>query len=108
LTIGFIPDGFTFVWNEGHESAVFHVFQTEDETGQVAVGRQISSDPYQAAGEQVVRGDRKFTLVEYTREIRVVEEIGGDIRVEVVSQTLDAETLLRIAESVIYNPDEDG
>ena len=87
--------------NEGHESAVFHVFQTEDETGQFAVGRQISSEPYQAAGEQVVRGDRQFTVVEYTREIRVVEDLGGDIRVEVVSSTLDAETLIPIAESVI-------
>jgi hypothetical protein len=26
LTIGYIPPGFAFVWNEGHETATFHRF----------------------------------------------------------------------------------
>lgn len=108
LSIGFIPSGFTFVWNEGHETAVFHVFQTEDGSGQVSIGRQIAPEPYPTPGEQVVRGDRQFTLVEDTREARVLEEIEGDIRLEVVSQTLDSETLLRIAESVVYDPERDN
>lgn len=105
LTIGFIPEGFTFVWNEGHETAAFHVFQTEDGSEQVSIGRQISPEPYPTPGEQVNRGDREFTLVKARRETRVLEEVEGDIRVEVVSPTLDSETLLRIAESVVYNPE---
>ena len=108
LTIGFIPEGFTFVWNEGHETAVFHVFQTEDESEQVSIGRQISPEPYPTPGEQVVRGKRELMLVEDTRETRVLEEVDGDIRVEVVSQTLDSETLLRIAESTSYDPARDA
>jgi hypothetical protein len=108
LTIGFIPEGFTFVWNEGHETAVFHVFQTEDETEQVSIGRQIQSEPYPTPGEEVVLCEREFTLVEDTRETRVLEEVDGDIRLEVVSQTLDSETLLQIAESMSYDPARDN
>jgi hypothetical protein len=108
LTIGFIPEGFAFVWNEGHETAVFHVFQTEDESDQLSIGRQISPEPYPTPGEQVVRDDREFTLVQDTREVRVLEEVDGDIRLEVVSQTLDSETLLLIAESVVYDPERDN
>lgn len=108
LTIGFIPGGFTFVWNEGHETAAFHVFQTEGGSEQVSIGRQISPEPYPTPGEQVVRDDRQFTLVENTRETRVLEEVDVDIRIEVVSRTLDSETLLRIAESVVYNPERDN
>jgi hypothetical protein len=108
LTVGFIPAGFTFVWNEGHETAVFHVFQTEDGSEQVSIGRQISPEPYPTPGEEVVRGDREFTLVEDTRETRVLEEVDGDIRLEVVSQILDSETLLRVAESVVYDPERDS
>jgi hypothetical protein len=96
------------VWNEGHETAVFHVFQTEDESEQVSIGRQISPEPYPTPGEQVVRGKRELMLVEDTRETRVLEEVDGDIRVEVVSQTLDSETLLRIAESTSYDPARDA
>jgi hypothetical protein len=81
--------------------------QTEDGSGQVSIGRQIAPEPYPTPGEQVVGGDRQFTLVEDTRETRVLEEIEGDIRLEVVSQTLDSETLLRIAESVVYDPERD-
>lgn len=47
LSIGFIPSGFTFVWNEGHETAVFHVFQTEDGSGQVS--SNIREAPARAA-----------------------------------------------------------
>lgn len=108
LTIGFIPEGFSFVWNEGHESAVFHVFQTEDESEQVSIGRQISPEPYPTPGEQIVRDDREFMLVEDTRETRVLEEVGGDVRLEVVSQSVDSETLLRVAESVVYHPERDN
>lgn len=108
LTIGFIPQGFTFVWNEGHETAVFHVFQTENESEQVSIGRQISPEPYPASGEQVVRGEREFTLVKDTRETRVLEEVDDDIRLEVVSQILDSETLLRIAEPVSNDPARDN
>ena len=108
LTIGFVPEGFGFVWNEGHETAVFHVFQTEDESEQVSIGRQISPEPYPTPGEVLVLGDREFTLVEDTRETRVLEEVDGDIRLEVVSQTLDSETLTQIAESVSYDPARDN
>lgn len=71
LSIGFIPDGFSFVWNEGHKTATFHVFQTEDGSEQVSIGRQISPEPYPTAGEQIVRDGRELTLVEDTRETRV-------------------------------------
>jgi hypothetical protein len=107
LTIGFIPQGFTFVWNIGHETATFHVFMTADESEQVAIGRQISPKPYPTAGQAVNRSGREFTVVEDTGETRILEEVGNGIRVEVVSASLDSETLLRIAESTSYDPAND-
>lgn len=46
LTIGCIPERFTFVWNEGHETATFHVFKTAHQSEQVAIGRQVSDRRY--------------------------------------------------------------
>lgn len=107
LTIGYIPQGFTFVWNEGHETATFHVFMTSDESEQVAIGRQISPQPYPTAGQPVNRAGREFTVVEATAETRILEDVDNGIRVEVVSASLDPETLLRIAESTSYDPAND-
>jgi hypothetical protein len=107
LTIGFIPDGFSFVWSEGHETATFHVFMTADDSEQVSVGRQIDPEPYPLAGESVTRAGRDFTVVEATRETRILEDVGNGIRVEVVSASLDSETLLAVAESVTYDPAQD-
>ena len=105
LTIGHIPSGFTFAWNEGHETATFHVFTSADDSAQFAVGRQISPEPYPIAGREVTRGGRVFTVLE--GETRILEEVGSGIRIEVVSRSLDAETLLQIAESVHYDPTRD-
>jgi hypothetical protein len=80
---------------------------TADESGQVSVGRQIDPEPYPLAGESVTRADRDFTVVLGTREIRILEDVGNGIRVEVVSPSLDSETLLAIAESVTYDPAQD-
>lgn len=107
LTIGFLPDGFTFVWNEGHETATFHVFESADATLQFSVGRQIATEPYPFPGEEVTRNGRTFTLVETTRETRILMHADRDVRVEVVSRTLDAATLMRIADSVGYDADRD-
>jgi hypothetical protein len=107
LEVGYVPDGYSFVRNEGHETATFHVFQTGD-GDQVSIGRQISPEPYPIPGEQVDRDGREFTLVETSNETRVLEEMPRDIRVEVVSQSLDADTLLRVAESVSYDPNRDS
>jgi hypothetical protein len=48
-----------------------------------------------------------FTVVEGTRETRILEDAGNGIQIEVVSQSLDAETLLQVAESVLYDPTRD-
>jgi hypothetical protein len=71
------------------------------------VGRQIAPEPYPFPGEDVTRNGRSFTLVKGTRETRVLTDTDRDVRIEVVSRTLDSETLLRIAESVGYEPDRD-
>jgi hypothetical protein len=107
LTIGYIPEGFTFVSNQGHETATFHVFMTADESQQVAIGRQISPPPYPTAGQAVTRAGRDFTVVEDTAETRILEKVGNGIRIEVASPSLDSETLLRIAESTSYDPAND-
>jgi hypothetical protein len=54
-------------------------------------------------GEEVIRDGRAFTLVEDTSGTSVFEEAGGDTRIEVMSSSLDSETLLRIAESVSFD-----
>ena len=107
LTIGYVPQGFAFVWNVGHETATFHVFMTADESEQVSMGRQISPEPYPTAGEAVTRAGREFTLIEDTGETRILEDVADGIRVEVVSPSLDSETLLRIAQSISYDPAND-
>lgn len=107
LTIGYLPNGFSFVWNEGHETATFHVFQREDGE-ELAVGRTISPRPSPSVGEEVTREGRRFTLLESDNETRVLEELASLVRVEVVSRSLDADTLLRIAESVSYNATRDS
>ena len=106
LTIDFVPDGYSWVWNEGHETAVFHVFQTEDGSGQVSVGVQISPSPHPGSGETVIRDGRDFVVYDEGPQMRVTEDVGNDTRVDVVSGSLDRETLLRIAESTTYQPVE--
>lgn len=106
LTIGFIPEGFSWVWNEGHETATFHTFQTQGESEQLSVGIQISPTPHPGPGEVVIRGDREFTIYDEGTQTRITEGVGSDIRVDVVSDSLDTDTLMRIAESVIYNPED--
>jgi len=105
LTIDYIPSGFTFAWNEGHETATFHVFTSGDDSAQFAVGRQISPAPYPIAGREVTRDGRVFTVIE--GETRILEDGDNGIRIEVVSRSLDAETLLQIAESVHYDANRD-
>jgi hypothetical protein len=95
------------VWNMGHETATFHVFMTADKSEQVSIGRQISPQPYPTPGQAVTGGGREFTIVEETTQTRVLEEVGSGIRIEVVSASLDPETLLRIAENTSYDPAND-
>ncbi|HZD23736.1 MAG TPA: hypothetical protein VE569_10105 [Acidimicrobiia bacterium] len=104
LTIGFIPDGYSWVWNEGHETATFHVFQTEDESGQLSIGVQISPPPHPGSGEALTRDGRHFVVYDEGTQIRVTEDVGDDTRVDVVSGSLDRKTLLQIAESITYEP----
>src|SRR5665811_1486268 len=104
LTIGLIPAGYAFAWNEGHETATFHTFVSTD-GGKFSVGRQISPPPYPYPGVKVERAGRTFTVID--GETRILEDVGNDIRVETVSDSLDTETLLRIAESVTYDPTRD-
>lgn len=107
LSIDYIPDEFSFVWNEGHETATFHVFQTA-EGEQVSVGRQLTLEPYPSAVEQLIRDGREFAVAEGSSETRVLVELADGVRIEVVSQTLDTDTLLRITESVGYDPTRDS
>lgn len=107
LTIAFIPEGFRWVWNEGHETATFHTFQTEDESETLSIGIQIDPPRHPGSGEDVTRGDRWFVVYDEGSQIRVTEEAGNDVRVDVVSDSLDVDTLLRIAESVTYEPVSD-
>ena len=51
----------------------------------------------------VTRGDREFTIYDEGNQTRITEGLESDIRVDVVSDSLDTETLMRIAESVTYD-----
>ncbi|NOY54815.1 MAG: hypothetical protein GXP34_02395 [Actinobacteria bacterium] len=104
LRIGYVPAGYSFVFNEGHESAMFHRFVADDGTW-FAVGRSLFPAPYPIRGVDVVRDGRTFTVIE--GEPRILEYVGDGVRVETVSKSLDTETLLRIAESVTYDPGRD-
>lgn len=104
LRIGYVPAGYSFVFNEGHESAMFHRFVADDGTW-FAVGRSLFPSPYPIGGVDVVRDGRTFTVIEGER--RILEDVGDGVRVETVSGSLDVETLLRIAESVTYDPARD-
>jgi hypothetical protein len=104
LTIGFIPEGFAWVWNEGHETATFHTFQTDDESGHLSVGIQVSPPLPSASGEEVSRDGRQFVVYDSAREIRVTEDVGNGVRLDVVSGSLDREILLRVADSVTFKP----
>lgn len=105
LTIGFIPEGFSFVWNEGHETATFHVFQTDAGSRQLSVGVQTFPPPHDSGPrERVTRGGREFEIYDEGRRIRVTERLADDTRIDVLGDSLDVETLLRVAESVSYQP----
>ncbi len=105
LTLNYIPDGFTFDINQGHESATFHDFTSTDGLGKFSVGRVANPEP--VAGEQVTRDGRVFTIVEYSRETRIKEEVGNGFIIEVVGRSLDTDTLLRIADGMSYDPTRD-
>ncbi len=105
LSIGFVPDGFVYEESEGHETATFHVFVSTDGARRFGVGRQWSPPPYPFVGDEIDRDGRTFTVI--PDEVRVLEEVGGRVRIEVVSSSLDAETLMRIAVGVTYDPARD-
>jgi hypothetical protein len=105
LMIGSVPDGFAFEWNEGHETAILHTF-TSANGAQISIGRQLSPPPYPIAGEEVIRNGREFTVI--ADEVRILEQLDDGVRVEVVSASLDVDSLLLIAESVSYDPSRDS
>jgi hypothetical protein len=104
LSIGTIPSGYSFAYNEGHETATFHVFVSDAGTSQFAVGRQLPPVLFPTAGRQIERNGRVFTVND---EVRVFEELTSGVRLEVLSQSLDEATLLEIAQSVSYDPARD-
>jgi hypothetical protein len=104
ITVGEIPAGYYFGWNEGHETATFHVFVAQDGASQFAVGRQLTSEPWPLQGREVTLHGRVFTI---TAEVRILEEVADGVRLEVVSQSLDQAVLLAIAESAQYDPARD-
>ena len=104
ITVGEIPPCYYFGWNEGHETATFHVFVAQDGASQFAVGRQRTSEPWPVEGYEVALSGRIFTI---TPEVRIIEGVGDGVRIEVVSQSLDRDVLLRIADSVRYDPERD-
>lgn len=50
--------------------------------------------------EEVARGDRRFTVIRDGTETRVLTDMGNDVRVEVVSRSVDTESLLSIVEDI--------
>lgn len=104
LTIGNLPAGFHWVWNGGHETATFHVFQTEDGSEQLSVGIQESPPDHPGTGEPVTLSGREFVVYDEGNQIRVTEDLGIGIRIDVLSGSLNRETLLEIAASVSYQP----
>lgn len=106
LTVDFIPDGYAWAWNEGHETAKFHVFQTVDGSGELAVSVQMSPPPEPEMGEPLTRSGRELVVYDEGSRIRVTEDVGNDTRIDVLSGSLDQETLLQVAESIIYEPVE--
>jgi hypothetical protein len=63
-----------------------------------------SQQPWPIEGHEVSLDGRVFTV---TPEVRILEEVGGGVRIEVVSRSLDEDVLLRIAASISYNPERD-
>jgi hypothetical protein len=55
-------------------------------------------------GEALTYDGRQFVVYEEGTQIRVTEEVGNDIRLDVLSGSLDQETLLQIAASTIFEP----
>jgi hypothetical protein len=105
LRIDFIPDGYTFVWNEGHETAEFHVFQADDGSSQLSVGVQVFPPTHDSGPtEVVIRGERHFDIYDEGEWTRLIEDVGNATRIDVLSNTLDVGTLVRVAESVTYEP----
>jgi hypothetical protein len=101
------PHGFVYRYSEGtadaQRTAIFHVF-TDDEGRSFSIGRRRFASTVPLTGETLHRGDRTFTVVTSDTEIRVLEDVGDDVRIEVVSSDLDADALLRIAQGVTYDP----
>jgi hypothetical protein len=50
--------------------------------------------------EEVTRDGSVFTLIRGANETRVLKDLGDGVRVEVVSSSVDSETLLRIADDI--------
>lgn len=69
------------------------------------MGIQISPAPHPGSGEVATRGNREFTIYDEGNQTRITDDVGHAIRVDVVSDSLDTNTLMRIAESVTYDPE---
>jgi hypothetical protein len=107
LTIGNLPAGFNWVWNEGHETATFHVFQTEDGSQELSIGVQVSPPDHPGTGEPITDGGREFVVYDEGDQIRVTEDVGDDIRIDVLSGSLDLDTLLEVAASVSHQSSDE-
>jgi hypothetical protein len=104
LRIDRLPAGYSFTHSEFHETAVFHVFVSDDgETG-FSIGRYLAPYPHEATGREIESDGRVFVV---SGEVRIFEHLSGGVRIEVVSHTLTEEPLLAIARSVAYDAERD-
>ena len=100
LTIEFVPAGYEYVRDAGHESAAFHVFEPADGSALLSVGVQFHPSPHPNEGESVTRGGREFTIYAEGQRTRVRETADAGDVIDVLADSLDTETLLDVAASI--------
>lgn len=112
IIIDELPQGYRYVQSEGtsdfRRSAVFHVFR-DGSNHEFAIGRRRFPDEYPLGGDVLEQSnDSTFWLVQGVTESRVYFLTPSQVRIEVVSSTIDVDQLLEIAKSVRYEPSADS
>lgn len=110
ITVGYVPEGFSYLISEGNIVYMGHRFANEDETVEFSVAWFRSDSPRWGEGQEVTRRGTEYYIEKSWRWTRILREVGEDEVIGVMIRRIDGgpkvdvATLWLIAESVIYEP----
>ena len=99
VVVEWLPEAYT--WSGHQETMGVEGYVYASGRSEIAVVRWFGSVDRPGAGASARQVDA-FTVVEYSSEVRVWQDVSGDVRIEVVGRNVDTDVVLRVMEGLEY------